>query len=153
RPHRLDRADHQRGRPGRRPRGRRRGRAPRRRRPPRRPPVRRRHPPPDVVVLLAMRGELRHRPGGAQGRFGGPHRHYRGVDPTNTRARELAAEGAPHGTVLTADEQTEGRGRQGRTWAAPAGAALLYSAILRPLDERPLLLPLAVPIAVCETAE
>ena len=85
--------------------------------------------------------------------FGSPHRHFRSVDSTNTRARELAAGGAPHGTVVTAAEQTAGRGRQGRSWTAPAGKALLYSAILRPLDERHLLLPLAAPIAVCEAAE
>jgi BirA family biotin operon repressor/biotin-[acetyl-CoA-carboxylase] ligase len=86
-------------------------------------------------------------------KFGSPHRHYRQIDSTNTRARELAAAGAPGGAVVTAGEQTTGRGRQGRTWTAPPGKALLYSAILRPLDERHLLLPLAVPLAVCETAE
>jgi BirA family biotin operon repressor/biotin-[acetyl-CoA-carboxylase] ligase len=55
--------------------------------------------------------------------------------------------------VVTADEQTAGRGRQGRSWSAPPGGALLYSAVLRPLTERHMLLPLAVPLAVCETAE
>lgn len=85
--------------------------------------------------------------------FAGPHRHFRSTDSTNTRARELAAAGAPHGTVVTAAEQSEGRGRQGRTWTAPADKALLYSAVVRPLDERHLLLPLAVPLAVCEAAE
>jgi BirA family biotin operon repressor/biotin-[acetyl-CoA-carboxylase] ligase len=85
--------------------------------------------------------------------FGAPHRHFRSVDSTNTRARELAAAGAPGGAVVTAAEQSEGRGRQGRTWTAPPGKALLYSAILRPLDQRHLLLPLAVPLAVCAAAE
>lgn len=85
--------------------------------------------------------------------FGAPHRHFRVTDSTNARARELVEAGAPHGTVVTAAEQTAGRGRQGRTWTAPPGKALLYSAILRPLDERHLLLPLAVPLAVCEAAE
>jgi BirA family biotin operon repressor/biotin-[acetyl-CoA-carboxylase] ligase len=85
--------------------------------------------------------------------FGTPHRHYAQTDSTNTRARELAAAGAPHGTVVTADEQTEGRGRQGRSWTAPPGKALLYSAVLRPLDDRHMALPLAVPLAVCEAAE
>jgi BirA family transcriptional regulator, biotin operon repressor / biotin---[acetyl-CoA-carboxylase] ligase len=85
--------------------------------------------------------------------FGAPHRHYRRTDSTNARARELVEAGAPHGTVVTAAEQTAGRGRQGRTWTAPPGKALLYSAILRPLDERHLLLPLAVPLAVCNAAE
>ncbi len=87
------------------------------------------------------------------GGIGHPHRHFSRTDSTNTRARELAAAGAPHGTVVTAAEQTAGRGRQGRTWTAPSSKALLYSAIVRPLDERHLLLPLAVPLAVCEAAE
>jgi BirA family biotin operon repressor/biotin-[acetyl-CoA-carboxylase] ligase len=86
-------------------------------------------------------------------KFGAPHRHFRVTDSTNARARELVEAGAPHGTIVTADEQTAGRGRQGRTWTAPPGKALLYSAVLRPLDERHLLLPLAVPLAVCEAAE
>lgn len=85
--------------------------------------------------------------------FGSPHRHYRVTDSTNSRARELVEAGAPGGTVITAREQTEGRGRQGRVWTAPEGKALLYSAILRPLGERHLLLPLAVPLAVCAAAE
>jgi len=85
--------------------------------------------------------------------FGSPRRHYRVADSTNARARELVEAGAPHGTVVTAAEQTAGRGRQGRSWTAPPGKALLYSAILRPLDQRHLLLPLAVPLAVCEAAE
>lgn len=85
--------------------------------------------------------------------FGSPHRHYRSTDSTNTRARELAAAGAPHGTVVTAAEQSAGRGRQGRTWTAPPGKALLYSAIVRPLEEHHTMLPLAAPLAVCEAAE
>ncbi len=85
-------------------------------------------------------------------RFGSPHRHYRETDSTNARARELAEAGAPAGTVVTADEQSAGRGRQGRTWFAPPGGALLYSAVLRPLGNRPLL-PLAVPLGVAEAAE
>jgi BirA family transcriptional regulator, biotin operon repressor / biotin---[acetyl-CoA-carboxylase] ligase len=85
--------------------------------------------------------------------LGVPHHHFACTDSTNSRARELAAAGAPHGTVVTAAEQTAGRGRQGRTWTAPAGKALLYSAVVRPLAERHLVLPLAAPLAICETAE
>ena len=85
--------------------------------------------------------------------FGTPHRYFRQVGSTNTVARELAAAGAPHGTVVTAAEQTAGRGRQGRTWTAPPGSALLYSAVLRPIESRHSVLPLAVALAVCETAE
>ncbi len=84
--------------------------------------------------------------------FGAPHRHFRVTDSTNSRARELAEAGAPGGAVVTTDEQTAGRGRQGRTWTAPAGKALLYSAVLRPLGDQPLL-PLAVALAVCDAAE
>jgi BirA family biotin operon repressor/biotin-[acetyl-CoA-carboxylase] ligase len=85
--------------------------------------------------------------------FGSPHRHCRVTDSTNSRARELIEAGAPGGTVVTAREQTAGRGRVGRVWTAPEGKALLYSAILRPLDQRHLLLPLSVPLAVCAAAE
>jgi len=85
--------------------------------------------------------------------FGRPRHHLRTTDSTNERARELAEAGAPSGAVVTADEQTAGRGRRGRAWSAPPGKALLYSAILRDLDERHALLPLAVPLAVCEAIE
>lgn len=84
--------------------------------------------------------------------LGHPHHHIRITDSTNARARELAEAGAPQGTVVTADEQSAGRGRRGRAWFAPPGGALLYSALLRPIGDRPLL-PLAVPLAVAETAE
>jgi BirA family biotin operon repressor/biotin-[acetyl-CoA-carboxylase] ligase len=85
--------------------------------------------------------------------FGEPHEHFEHLDSTNTLGRQLAAEGAAHGTVVTAGEQTAGRGRQGRVWTAPPGKALLYSAVVRPLRERHAMLPLAVPLAVCEAAE
>jgi BirA family transcriptional regulator, biotin operon repressor / biotin---[acetyl-CoA-carboxylase] ligase len=85
--------------------------------------------------------------------FGSPHRYFASVGSTNTVARELAGAGAPHGTVVTAGEQTAGRGRQGRSWATPRDSALAYSAIVRPLLPRHSILPLAVPLAVCETAE
>jgi BirA family transcriptional regulator, biotin operon repressor / biotin---[acetyl-CoA-carboxylase] ligase len=85
--------------------------------------------------------------------FGRPHRHFRITDSTNSRARELAAAGAAGGTIVTATEQTAGRGRQGRSWTAPAGGALLYSAIVRPLEKRHALLPLAAAVATCEAAE
>lgn len=85
--------------------------------------------------------------------FGDPHHHHELTDSTNLRAKELAAGGAPSGTVVTAAEQSAGRGRGDRVWTAPAGSALLYSAILRPLDLRHLLLPLSVPVAVCAACE
>jgi BirA family biotin operon repressor/biotin-[acetyl-CoA-carboxylase] ligase len=79
--------------------------------------------------------------------FGLPRLHYRATDSTNSRARELAARGVPDGTLITADAQSAGRGRQGRTWSAPAGRALLCSLVIR---EPPRLLPLAAGVAVAE---
>lgn len=108
-------------------------------------------PPADEARIGPLAGEADR--AGAEITFGAPHRHYRLTDSTNTRARELAAAGAPGGTVITAAEQTQGRGRQGRSWSAPPNKALLYSAILRPLDRRHLLLPLAAALAVCAAAE
>jgi BirA family transcriptional regulator, biotin operon repressor / biotin---[acetyl-CoA-carboxylase] ligase len=93
------------------------------------------------------------RPAADPGLFEGPTVHHRLTDSTNDRARELAIAGAVSGTVVTASEQSAGRGRTGRKWSAPAGAALLCSAILRPLEANHSLLPLAVPLAVCDAAE
>lgn len=86
-------------------------------------------------------------------RFGHPHRHLRECESTNTLARELAAAGAPDGTVVTTDRQTAARGRQGRGWISlPLGASLAYSAIFREEEIKPLL-PLTVALAVCEAVE
>ncbi|HTA37085.1 MAG TPA: hypothetical protein VK761_10245, partial [Solirubrobacteraceae bacterium] len=70
-------------------------------------------------------------------RLGRPRVHLRRTDSTNDRARKLALAGAPHGTLVTAAEQSAGRGRQGRRWSAPPGSALLMSLLLR--DPPPLL--------------
>jgi BirA family transcriptional regulator, biotin operon repressor / biotin---[acetyl-CoA-carboxylase] ligase len=75
--------------------------------------------------------------------------HLRRTGSTNERARELAFAGAPQGTLVTASEQTAGRGRQGRRWSAPPGSSLLMSLVLR---DAPALLPLAAAVAVCEVA-
>jgi BirA family biotin operon repressor/biotin-[acetyl-CoA-carboxylase] ligase len=85
-------------------------------------------------------------------RFGSPHRHFETTDSTNERAKFLAETGAPGGLVVTAGSQVAGRGRRGRSWFAGPGSSLLYSALLRPLGDRPLL-PLLVPLAVCDAAE
>ncbi len=85
--------------------------------------------------------------------FGRPRVHHRLTDSTNARARELALAGAEHGTLITADAQTAGRGRSGRTWSAAAGDALLMSLVVRALELRHALLPLAVAVAICEACE
>jgi BirA family transcriptional regulator, biotin operon repressor / biotin---[acetyl-CoA-carboxylase] ligase len=85
--------------------------------------------------------------------IGLPRAHYRSTDSTNERARELAAAGAPHGTLVTAEEQRAGRGRQGRAWSAPPRSSVLMSLVVRDLDERHALLPLAAAVAACEACE
>ena len=58
-------------------------------------------------------------------------RTYASLGSTNDEARRLAREGAAEGTVVTAREQTAGRGRHGRGWASPPGN-LYLSLLLRP---------------------
>ena len=64
--------------------------------------------------------------------LGSPHRHFTTLDSTNEFALTWGREGAPHGAVVTADAQTAGRGRRGRSWSSPAGKGLYVSLILRP---------------------
>src|SRR3954447_19301412 len=80
--------------------------------------------------------------------IGLPRVHHRTTDSTNARARDLAAAGAPHGPLVTAGEQTAGRGRQGRSWVAAPGDALLMSLVLRDVDP---IVPLAAAVAVAGT--
>jgi BirA family transcriptional regulator, biotin operon repressor / biotin---[acetyl-CoA-carboxylase] ligase len=79
--------------------------------------------------------------------IGVPRVHWRLTDSTNERAKALAAAGAPHGTLVTADEQTAGRGRQGRVWTAPPRTAVLMSLVVCDPGE---ILPLTAAVAVCD---
>ena len=81
--------------------------------------------------------------------IGKPRLHFRSIGSTNAKARELADRGAPHGALVTASEQTAGRGRYGRTWVTPADTAIAASVILRAFDE---LLPLRAGLAVADLA-
>ncbi len=81
--------------------------------------------------------------------LGRPRLHLRSVGSTNARAKELAAAGAPHGMLVTAGEQTAGRGRQGRAWSAPAGRTLAMSLVVR---DPPAVLPLLASVAVADVA-
>jgi BirA family transcriptional regulator, biotin operon repressor / biotin---[acetyl-CoA-carboxylase] ligase len=58
-------------------------------------------------------------------------RHYDSIASTNDEAMRLAREGAAHGTIVHADEQTAGRGRLSRRWLSPPGN-LYLSIVLRP---------------------
>ena len=104
----------------------------------------------DAAATLGVRARRRGRSAAAM--IGRPRVHHRLTDSTNERAKELARSGAPHGTTVTADEQTAGRGRQGRAWVAAPGDALLMSVVVRDLERRHALLPLMAALAVCDAA-
>lgn len=60
------------------------------------------------------------------------------IDSTNTECKRQAMAGAAEGLVVTAEEQTGGRGRRGRSFQSPRGKGLYLSALLRPrLEPRP----------------
>jgi BirA family biotin operon repressor/biotin-[acetyl-CoA-carboxylase] ligase len=75
---------------------------------------------------------------------------YQVIDSTNTAAKLLAKNGAPHGAVVIAAQQTAGRGRQGRIFYSPPDAGLYLSIILRPhiSAEESLLITPAAAVAV-----
>lgn len=77
------------------------------------------------------------------------------VDSTNNYAKELARKGAPHGTVVIAEEQTNGRGRLGRSFNSPANSGLYYSVIIRPdySIEMAQLITSCAAVAVAETID
>lgn len=77
------------------------------------------------------------------------------VDSTNTRGKQLAGEGASHGTAVLANAQTEGRGRRGRSFFSPADTGLYLSLILRPRQriEDALLITVAMAVAACQAIE
>jgi BirA family biotin operon repressor/biotin-[acetyl-CoA-carboxylase] ligase len=58
--------------------------------------------------------------------------YFEEVESTQNIARNLAAEGAAHGTVVIAETQSAGRGRMGRGWHSPPGVNLYTTIILRP---------------------
>ena len=77
------------------------------------------------------------------------------IDSTNTQGKLLAAQGAPHGTILLANQQTVGRGRLGRCFLSPAGTGIYMSVILRPNcpPDRLMHLTCAVAVAMCNALE
>lgn len=60
---------------------------------------------------------------------------YQTVDSTNCVAKAAASHGAPHGSIILADEQTAGRGRRGRRFFSPAGTGVYMSVLLRPQEK------------------
>jgi BirA family biotin operon repressor/biotin-[acetyl-CoA-carboxylase] ligase len=92
------------------------------------------------------------------GAFGSPLVYLEQTGSTNDIAAQLATAGAPHGTLVVAGSQTQGRGRQGRRWFSPPGAGLYFSLLLRPGPDEVLagatrLLTLTAGVAVAEGIE
>ena len=81
---------------------------------------------PDLLAPSLLKREL------GEGGIGHKIVHYFRADSTNTIALRMAAEGAPHGTVVLAEEQTAGRGRFGRVWYSEKSTGIYTSIILRP---------------------
>lgn len=54
------------------------------------------------------------------------------IDSTNVKAKRLADEGAPHGTLVVAGHQSAGKGRRGRVWESPEGTGIYMTLLLRP---------------------
>ncbi len=78
------------------------------------------------------------------------------VGSTNDIVRAWLADGTPEVCLAVADEQSAGRGREGRAWSAPAGAALLLSLGFRPASlapERTWRLAASVALAMADAAE
>lgn len=88
-------------------------------------------------------------------RWGLPSVHlFSCVRSTNDAARALADGGAPHGTLVLAEEQTAGRGRSGRAWSSPPGVGVWMSMVARPSSlPAPGLLPLLVGLAAAEAVD
>ena len=75
------------------------------------------------------------------------------LDSTNIRAKQLAQEGAPDGTVVTADLQTAGRGRMDRSFQSPRGKGVYLTALLRPNLPPERLVTAMAGVAVCDAVE
>jgi len=80
---------------------------------------------PDLLVPEEIKRYLRTK------NIGHKIEHWRSIDSTNRRAKEMASQGASHGTVVVAGEQTRGRGRLKNGWFSPAGG-IWFSVILKP---------------------
>ena len=98
-----------------------------------------------TAVAEALREGLRARGGD----WAAPIEHHAHLLSTSDRLKERARDGAPEWTMVLADEQTGGRGRQGRLWASPPGG-LYLSVLLRPRFDAVGLIPLAAGVAVVE---
>lgn len=87
-------------------------------------------------------------------RWAGQEIHYfPETDSTNIRAKQLAENGASHGTLVVAEQQNAGRGRRGRGWVSPPGCSIYMSILLRPefLPEKAPMMTLVMAYSVTES--
>lgn len=77
------------------------------------------------------------------------------IDSTNSKAKQLAEEGYPHGTLVVADRQEAGRGRRGRNWDSPSGVNIYMTLLLKPDIEiaHASMLTLVTALAVVQAVE
>ncbi|WMJ22438.1 biotin--[acetyl-CoA-carboxylase] ligase [Paludicola sp. MB14-C6] len=80
---------------------------------------------------------------------------YKTIESTNQTAKKMALDGANHGTVVLSEEQTQGRGRLGRSFYSPKNSGIYMSIILRPQFDMQssLLITTAASVAVCRAIE
>ena len=81
---------------------------------------------PDALISAEILHTLRAK------RLGRTLHTFQTVQSTNDLAGQYADSGAPEGTIVTAEQQTKGRGRLGRIWFSPTGTGIYLSVILRP---------------------
>ena len=68
------------------------------------------------------------------GGLGEPLLYFLSTGSTNDVAAKAAQDGAPHGTLVIAESQTEGRGRKGNAWMMMPGMGIAFSLVFRPTD-------------------
>ncbi len=104
---------------------------------------------PDLLLPVLIQARLKTKI------IGRSIQHFPQIESTNTKARELAEQGAPEGTLVVAEYQTRGKGRMSRPWESPAGQNLLFSIILRPTlpPQQTFNLILLVSVALCQSIQ
>jgi BirA family biotin operon repressor/biotin-[acetyl-CoA-carboxylase] ligase len=88
-----------------------------------------------------------------KGDFGKRLIYFDDIDSTNRVASDLARSGATEGTVILADSQTQGRGRNTHTWYSPPGVNLYFTVILFPQAERLHYLPYLAGLSIAQALD
>ena len=81
---------------------------------------------PDIIAAEEVESRLKSKWAGH------PIKYFEEITSTNQYAKRIGEEGAPEGTLVVADEQTQGKGRSGRVWSTPHGTAIAMTLLIRP---------------------